>query len=158
MSDRTHAKELEAFAREIEEAERMRKVHGLQPDAPKVAAGDEAAEETEHPEIPIYGDSESNRRYLERFMKSDDAKPPLAILFDTSKALEGTARVMAFGAKKYDRKNWAKVDDRERYVSAELRHIAAHCGGERADKESGLDHLDHAIASLMFVSELVKRD
>lgn len=91
------------------------------------------------------------------FMKSDRGKPPLAILFDTSAALEGVARVMAFGASKYDRKNWDKVDDTERYISAALRHISAYCRGERTDKESGMDHLDHAITSLLFVSEIQKR-
>jgi hypothetical protein len=94
---------------------------------------------------------------LNGFKKEDNGKAPLAILFDTASALDGVARVMAFGAKKYDRMNWDKVDDRERYLSAALRHISAHCRGERVDGESGEDHLDHAICSLLFVSELIKR-
>ncbi|WP_456403529.1 dATP/dGTP diphosphohydrolase domain-containing protein [Hydrogenimonas sp.] len=92
-----------------------------------------------------------------RFMKDDREKAPMAILFDTTQALAGVANVMAYGAKKYNRKNWDKVDDPERYVSAAMRHMAAYCQGCHVDVESGLDHLDHAIASLMFLSEIEKR-
>ena len=61
---------------------------------------------------------------------------------------------MEFGAKKYDRKNWAKVDDKERYIAAPLRHILAYQQGEKLDKESGISHLAHAICSLLFLLEL----
>lgn len=88
------------------------------------------------------------------FTKADDGKPPLAILFDTSKALGEVARVMAYGAAKYDRKNWAKCDDPERYISATLRHIAAYQGGEKIDPESGMSHLAHAVCSLLFLEEM----
>ena len=88
------------------------------------------------------------------FIKADNGKPPLAILFDTPKALGEVARVMAYGAVKYDRKNWAKCDDPERYVSATLRHIAAYQSGEKIDPESGMSHLAHAVCSLLFLEEM----
>ena len=95
---------------------------------------------------------------IDEFRKNDSDKAPLAILFDTGKAIGGVAKVMTYGAKKYDRKNWSKVDDEERYVSAALRHLEAYCNGEFIDDESGLEHIDHAIASLLFVSQVQKQD
>ncbi len=64
------------------------------------------------------------------------------------------AKALTFGAKKYDRENWRKVDRLyERYMDAALRHINAHRRGEDNDDESGLDHLAHAICCLMFILE-----
>lgn len=94
----------------------------------------------------------------EEFMKFDALKPNLAILFDTGKALEDVANVMSYGAKKYNRKNWNKVDDKERYVSAPLRHIAAYCSGEKIDPESNLPHLACAITSLLFLQEIERNE
>jgi len=91
------------------------------------------------------------------FIKNDKAKIDLAILFDTSKALGDVANVMTFGAKKYSRKNWSKVDDKQRYVSACMRHLAAYSNNEVIDPESNLPHLAHAITSLLFILELDRR-
>lgn len=88
------------------------------------------------------------------FIKADSGKTNLAILFDTGNALSDVADVMEFGAKKYDRKNWSKVDDKERYIAATLRHLLAYHQGEKIDPESGKPHLAHAICSLLFLSEI----
>ena len=88
------------------------------------------------------------------FIKYDKAKAPLAILFDVPNTLEDVADVMQYGINKYDRKNWAKCDDKERYVSATLRHLLAYQRGELVDEESGSLHLAHAIATLMFLNEI----
>lgn len=101
---------------------------------------------------------EETKSSCEEFMKFDSLKPNLAILFDTGKALEDVANVMSYGAKKYDRKNWSKVDNKERYISAPLRHIAAYCSGEKIDPESGLPHLACAITSLLFLQEIERNE
>jgi hypothetical protein len=88
------------------------------------------------------------------FIKDDGKKPMLALVFDTGKALDEVARVMEYGTQKYDRLNWSKVDDTERYISASLRHLSAYQRGEFYDDESGLPHLAHAITSLLFVLEI----
>jgi len=88
------------------------------------------------------------------FMKHDKEKPNLAILFDTTKALEQVADVMNYGAKKYDRKNWSKCEDKERYISASLRHISSYLNDDKTDSESGLSHLAHSVCSLLFVIEM----
>ncbi len=91
-----------------------------------------------------------------KFIKADSNKTNLAILFDTGKALSDVADVMEFGAKKYDRGNWSKVDDKERYIAAPLRHLLAYKQGEKIDPESGKSHLAHAVCSLLFLLELEK--
>ena len=91
---------------------------------------------------------------MSEFIKDDKAKVPLAILFDVPNTLEDVADVMRYGAEKYDRKNWSKCDDKERYVSATLRHLLAYQRGELVDEESGSLHLAHAITSLMFLNEI----
>ena len=68
--------------------------------------------------------------------------------------------IMTFGAEKYGWDNWrlAEGEDRERYVDAAIRHIKAHCKGERLDPESGRPHLAHAACSLVFYLEKEPHD
>lgn len=87
------------------------------------------------------------------FMKKDKEKTNLAILLDTSKAIEEIAKVMEYGANKYSRENWRNVDDKERYIAATLRHIFEY-KNKKLDDESGLNHLAHAACSLIFLLEL----
>ena len=85
-------------------------------------------------------------------IKHDTGKPEWAYL--QWNALELVVLVQDYGSAKYSRDNWKRVEDLEnRYLSAALRHIAAHARGEIADQESELPHLAHAIASLLFVLE-----
>lgn len=65
--------------------------------------------------------------------------------------IEEVVRVLTFGAKKYKRDNWRKVEDGERrYLDAALRHVSAIGRDEKDDEETGLSHYAHAIASLLF--------
>lgn len=93
-----------------------------------------------------------------KFTKNDQQKPNIAILFDVPLALSEVAKVMDYGAKKYDRKNWALVDDQERYESASLRHQISFHNGEHLDDESGLQHLAHSICSQLFLLEIKLRE
>ena len=53
------------------------------------------------------------------------------------------------------RENWRLIDNLEdRYMDACLRHINLHRRGEEIDPESGLPHLGHAVACLMFLLEV----
>jgi hypothetical protein len=62
------------------------------------------------------------------------------------------AKVMTYGAEKYEDDGWVNVVCREggvdRYLDACYRHIEAYRSGEVND-ESGLPHLAHAMASVM---------
>lgn len=65
-------------------------------------------------------------------------------------ATEEVLRVLEYGAAKYSKANWTKGMDWSRPLNAAMRHQAAWLRGEDIDPESGINHLAHAIASLMF--------
>jgi hypothetical protein len=65
--------------------------------------------------------------------------------------LEGTTRVLMYGAAKYSRDNWKQCTNVGRYQDALLRHLAALVHGEVVDPESGLSHIDHVACNLMFL-------
>lgn len=91
--------------------------------------------------------------------KNDNGKPMWSLL--PFKAVEEIVKVFDFGAQKYCRHNWVHVDDFEnRYLSAALRHMAAYGDGEDKDEESGLYHLAHAGACILFLlwKEIKEKD
>ena len=68
--------------------------------------------------------------------------------------IEGIARTMTYGAKKYnenpDDPNWKKVEDgKHRYYAAMFRHLLADKKGEIIDPDSELEHLDHFLFNAM---------
>lgn len=81
--------------------------------------------------------------------KKADADKPRMELLDAS-FLEGIARVLTFGAKKYEDHNWRKGLMTTRTIGACLRHIFAWLRGEDNDEETGENHLLHAACELMF--------
>ena len=91
---------------------------------------------------------------VNEFMKFDTDK----LRYDLMPVLaeEEVVAVLTKGAKKYKPNNWRKVDDRDRYIAAAYRHMAAHRKGELLDPETGLMHLAHAATNLLFIVELSK--
>ncbi len=81
--------------------------------------------------------------------KHDSNKPRMELL--PQEALEEIAKVLTFGAKKYDDNNWRKGFDYSRLIGASLRHIAAFQQNENTDPESGESHLAHAACCLLFL-------
>ena len=72
---------------------------------------------------------------------------------------EAVAKVLTFGAEKYEPNNWQKVEDgKDRYYSALRRHLAAYRTGEKVDEESGLSHLAHAACNIMFLMHFEKEE
>ncbi len=62
------------------------------------------------------------------------------------------ALALGYGVVKYGVDNWKRVPDgRTRYTGALLRHLFAAMRGEFLDPESGLPHLAHAGACLLFL-------
>ena len=66
-------------------------------------------------------------------------------------AMEELAKVLTFGAKKYDSWNWTKGIKTCRLIAALLRHVFAYAKGEDVDPETGLHHMAHAMCCAMFV-------
>ena len=85
--------------------------------------------------------------------KFDSEKPKMYLL--PPKATVEVAKVLTFGAAKYDEDNWRHLEDAQnRYSGGALRHIFSHLDGELQDPETNLSHLAHAICCLMFKLEL----
>jgi hypothetical protein len=83
-------------------------------------------------------------------MKFDSDKPDYSLV--PFEALDEVVKVLTYGANKYDRFNWEKVED-IRYQAAALRHISAYMQGEKYDPETGINHLAHAVCSLLFLTQ-----
>jgi hypothetical protein len=86
-----------------------------------------------------------------RAVKYDDGKPAMHLVdYD---AILGLAKVLAYGAKKYeDPHNWRKGMNWSRVIASAMRHMADFAAGRNTDAESGLPTIDHAMACVMFLS------
>lgn len=73
-------------------------------------------------------------------------------------AAEGLAAILTYGEKKYAAWNWAKGLKYSQTIDSLERHLAAFKKGEDLDPESGLPHIDHVAANVMFLSHFQKCD
>lgn len=89
-------------------------------------------------------------------VKKDDEKVKMHLL--PPKALLGIAKIMTYGALKYNNFNYklGKGLDWDRMLSACYRHLNAWNDGEDNDKESGESHLYHAGCCIMMLIDLVE--
>lgn len=87
--------------------------------------------------------------------KFDGEKPDISLI--PREALEGTAKVLMFGANKYGRYNWLGGFEWHRLTAASLRHIIAFNEGEDLDPESGMLHIYHAICCLSMLATHYER-
>lgn len=87
--------------------------------------------------------------------RKDDQEKPRVDLLDPL-ALEGLAKVLTFGAKKYAAHNWRGGISYSRLIGAALRHLFAILRGEDIDSESNLPHVDHLGCCWMFLSNMMK--
>lgn len=81
----------------------------------------------------------------------DPTKLMLHLIPDS--ALRALGRSLTYGATKYAAHNWRKGLPWDEVYGALLRHLSAWHDGEATDPESGLSHLDHAMACLAFLVE-----
>lgn len=87
----------------------------------------------------------------EEAMRFNDGKVELSLL--PKSLLDETARVLMFGAQKYDRNNWKKGMKYTSIYDSLQRHLTAFLEGEDVDPESGLLHLAHASCNIAFLIE-----
>lgn len=96
-------------------------------------------------------------------IKYDDGKLRLAeMMVDFKLPMEELCKVWTFGANKYSKSNWKKVDNgRDRYTNALMRHLLAE-EDNLYDEESNLLHASHiafnALARLYFILGKTKSD
>jgi len=86
---------------------------------------------------------------LSEFTKSDEGKIMPSLIEPAY--IIGTAKILTFGAIKYEKDNWKKCENRQRYEDALLRHLLDYLSGNKIDEESGQSHLYHASCNLMFL-------
>ena len=82
-------------------------------------------------------------------VKADTGKPVFDLL--PVESLAEIARVLEFGAKKYDAWNWSRGMKWLRLWNACIRHLFAWVAGENIDPETGLSHLAHAGCCILFM-------
>lgn len=85
--------------------------------------------------------------------KYDNEKVPLHLV--PNGPVWEIAKVLGFGAKKYDAWNWHKGIEYSRLLAAAQRHISQYESGIDVDKESGLSHISHALCMLMFLMQFI---
>ena len=84
-------------------------------------------------------------------IKNDASKVRLDLL--PVRPILDVGQVLTFGAVKYQPRNWEKGFAWSRPYAAALRHLFAWWAGETYDKETGLNHLSHALCEIMFLLE-----
>jgi len=72
--------------------------------------------------------------------------------------VEGTAKVLTFGADKYCDHNWIRCQSVMRYFGAINRHLWKWALGYDLDEETRLSHLYHASCCLMFMIGMLHRN
>lgn len=82
-------------------------------------------------------------------IKKDTGKPALDLIDPFFE--EEVAKVLTFGATKYDVDNWRRGMSLGKAMAGILRHLLAVRKGEFIDPETGLSHLAHACCGLMFI-------
>lgn len=82
-------------------------------------------------------------------VKHDQQKDPWQLMpWD---AVRGIVKVLAFGAKKYEPRNWEKGMDWDRLFRATIEHMTSWWQGEEKDPETGYSHLWHAGCCILFL-------
>lgn len=84
--------------------------------------------------------------------KYDSEKPRMDLLSPI--AIKQLAKVLTFGANKYNGHNWRKGLCWSRLLGATLRHLFSFLGGQDRDPESGLSHMAHVMCNAMFLLEM----
>lgn len=90
--------------------------------------------------------------------KADAGKPELSYLLEFPKALAGMSRVSEYGARKYGRNTWRRVE-KQRYIDALLRHtFAIGTNGLGKDSESSLFHIWQVMWNAAAIAELIEEE
>lgn len=90
----------------------------------------------------------------ERSLRYNEGKPDYSLV--PMELLEEAARVLEYGATKYERDNWKKPTHWTVSYACLMRHMSAWQSGEDLDPESGRSHLGHAMCNLLQMMHQLK--
>lgn len=91
---------------------------------------------------------------MSTFAKHDNGKPRVGLV--PPAAILACAEALTYGAQKYGAGNWKLCTEPQRYYDALQRHLLAWQSGVVLDKESGLPHMSHALASLSLLVAILE--
>jgi hypothetical protein len=83
--------------------------------------------------------------------KKDDGKYEPTLVYRS--LIDAVARVRKYGIEKYGKSEDWRTTPSVKHFDALLRHVYAYLSGEHLDEGSGLPHLWHAAANIMFEIE-----
>lgn len=86
--------------------------------------------------------------------KFDKGKPDMTDI--PLEAMWAMGEAFSYGQKKYGKNNYRQGMKVSRQLAAAIRHIYQHLDGQTLDKESGVAHLGHALASLAMACYTIK--
>lgn len=84
-------------------------------------------------------------------IKHDDGKLRYDLI--PAEAIESLAKILTYGAEKYEENNWQGLESKRIY-SALMRHLEAWRLGNTNDEESGYLHLEHVLVNAMMLLEI----
>lgn len=87
--------------------------------------------------------------------KKNDSKKPMLELIPVEFTI-GTARPLTHGAKKYGTDNFRQGISYRRLLAAAKRHLEMEIAGIEKDSDSGMEHWEHAAASLAMYAFMKK--
>jgi hypothetical protein len=83
----------------------------------------------------------------ERSLRYNSGKPDYSLI--PIAAMQEAAKVLEYGASKYERDNWKRPTHWSVSFACLQRHLAAWQSGEDLDPESGRNHLGHAMCNIL---------
>jgi hypothetical protein len=91
-------------------------------------------------------------------VKHDQDKPRIDLI--PPQAIIDIAKVLTYGAGKYDSHNWRDNGglDYSRLYAAAQRHLLSFWDGQSLDKETGMSHLAHAACCIVFLMSYEAED
>jgi hypothetical protein len=117
--------------------------------------GQEFREKFDISEEVVYGPVGMSPEVFQTGVKFDQGKPRMELL--PPELMVEVAKVLTFGAEKYEARNWEKGMDWGRIYGSLQRHLNAWASGEDTDPETGLSHLAHAGCNIAFLLAYTQR-
>jgi len=106
------------------------------------------------PTFEYTADASAIRPEGERSLRYNTGKPDYSLI--PIAAMQEAAKVLEYGASKYERDNWRRPTHWSVSFACLQRHLAAWQSGEDNDPESGRNHLGHAMCNILQMLDMLE--